>query len=242
MSGADESEASAPAAQRRVWDVPTRLFHWLLVISIAASWATAELVDDAMQLHMWLGYWTVGLIAFRILWGFMGSKHARFFSFLKGPRTTLAYAGSLLGRHHETPGHNPMGGWMVVLMILLVAVQAGTGLFADDDIVWAGPWSHTVSNRMQTLLTNWHRFNTNLIIAAIGIHILAIVTYRFAMREDLIGPMITGRKSAGRVTAADAISGTPWLRAILALALAGAFAYAVVALAPPAPIDDFGDF
>jgi len=245
----DQPQGEAQAKPRRIWDVPVRIFHWLLVLSIAASWATAEVVGDEyiggvswMQVHMWLGYWTAGLIAFRIIWGIIGSRHARFWSFLKGPMTTVRYGASLFGGHREAPGHNPMGAWMVIAMLALVGWQVATGLFANDDIVWSGPWAHTVSDDFQSRFTNWHRFNFNLILAAIGVHVLAIATYQFGLRKDLVGPMFTGRKAADRVAVSDAISGTPWLRAVLAIVLAGAFAYGVVALAPEPPPSEYEDY
>jgi cytochrome b len=239
---ADETAApkAADAKAYRIWDVPTRLFHWLLVISIVASWVTADVVDDQMQLHLWLGYWTLGLIAFRMLWGLFGSRHARFASFLKGPMKVLAYGRSLAGKHHvEAAGHNPMGGWMVFLMIALVAVQTVSGLFTDDDIIWAGPWTPAVSGSMVNLATRIHHINFNLIQAAVAAHLVAVLAYQFGLRNDLVGAMITGRKSSSRIDASHAIPGTPWGRAALAALLAGGLVYAVLAFAP-APVDDFG--
>lgn len=228
----------APVGKRLIWDVPTRLFHWLLVASIIASWATAELSSTLMQVHLWLGYWTMGLIVFRLVWGLIGSRHARFWSFLKGPLTVLRYARSMMSpAHQETAGHNPMGGWMVMILLVLIARQVYSGLFANDDVMWEGPWSHTVSHASQKGLTALHHQNFLLIEIAVALHILAIVWYRLAMRTDLVTPMVTGRKSD--VAEGKAIKGTPWLRAALAIALAGAAVWAVIYLAPPPPAEDF---
>lgn len=224
----------------RIWDVPTRMFHWLLAASIVASWATAELSDTLMQVHMWLGYWTLGLVIYRILWGVIGSRHARFVSFLKGPGTIFRYARSLVdGSHRESAGHNPMGGWMVAVMLALAGAQAVSGLFSSDDLTAFGAWSGGVSERTSNQMTGFHELNFNLIVAAVGAHLVAIGVYQFGLGKDLIGPMLTGHKSEPRVTAQDAIPGTPWLRAALAALLAGAAVYAVLATAPPPAVDDF---
>jgi cytochrome b len=253
----DAAQSVTGARPRRVWDVPTRLFHWLLAISMVLSWftATTDMVSfdlpaiggskpislPPMQVHMYLGYWTGGLIIFRILWGVAGSRHARFTDFVRGPVTTVRYGLSVLGRdHHETAGHNPTGGWMVVVMLALIASQVATGLFANDDIVWAGPWSHTVSSSLEGQLTAWHHFNVNLLYIAVALHLVAIAYYALVLRKNLVGPMVTGRKAAGRVSEADAISGTPWLRFLIVALIAAGAAYAMVALAPPAPMDDLG--
>jgi cytochrome b len=179
---------------------------------------------------------------FRLVWGVIGTRHARFAGFLSGPVSVVRYARSLVdGTHAESPGHNPMGGWMVVIMLALVGAQVLTGLFSDDDIIWAGPWAGAVDRPLVKALTGWHHTNFNLILAAIAAHIAAIATYQLALRTNLIGPMMTGRKSAARVPASAAISGTPWLRAILAAAVAGAVVYAVLAFAPSPPADyDYG--
>jgi cytochrome b len=244
-SVSDSDEAGRHGARsRKVWDIPTRAFHWLLVVSIIASWATAEIGDGAyMRFHLWLGYWTGGLILFRIIWGVIGTRHARFASFLKGPRAFLGYAASLTGKRHvEAPGHNPMGGWMVALMLALVAAQVGTGLFADDDIVWSGPWSHTVSGALSSSLTSWHHTIFSAIQIAVLLHLCAIGYYGFVLRNNLVGPMVTGAKAADRIGEADAIAGTPWARTLIAAVLAAGIATATVQLAPPRPAESYGDW
>jgi cytochrome b len=227
---------------RRIWDAPTRAFHWLLVILIAASWGTAKLSDTLMGWHLLLGDFTLGLIVFRILWAIVGTRHARIWNFLRGPVETLRYARSLVRGHVETPGHNPMGGWMVLVMLALIAFQVATGLFANDEIAYSGPWSHAVSRHLVKTLTAWHTVNVNLIIAAIALHLIAIAIYRFGFKTDLVGPMITGRKSETRVDADAAIAGTPWLRFLVVATLAGAAAWAIVNLAPPEPPGAYDSF
>jgi cytochrome b len=257
------AEEIARSAPRLIWDGPTRLFHWLLVVSIAASWATASLDLPLIQLpaiggkpislarmdvHLALGYWTLGLIIFRISWGVMGSRHARFASFLKGPATTWRYASSLFSAHHETPGHNPMGGLMVVVMIVLIARQIYSGLFAADDLlecgIYAGAWAHTLDVAGQKAMRGLHGDNFNLILIAIAAHLIAIALYRFWLKTDLVGPMLTGRKSASRVDYAAAITGTPWIRLLIAVALSAGLAWWIVTAGQHAPAvcvpaDDF---
>jgi cytochrome b len=241
----DASSRGDPGARaRKIWDIPIRAFHWLLVASIAGLWASAEIGDGAyMQQHIWLGYFTGGLILFRLAWGLIGSRHARFASFLAGPRAFFGYASSLFGKSHvEAPGHNPMGGWMVMALLALVGAQVVTGLFADDDIVWAGPWAHTVSGALSSSMTSWHHTIFTAIQIAVVLHVSAIAYYGFVLRNNLVGPMITGRKAADRIGEETAIAGTPWLRAAIAVALATAVMTAAVQLAPPRPADGYGDW
>src|SRR6266478_4571646 len=126
--------------RRLVWDLPLRAFHWLFAVSILAAWGTALLGFAWMKWHFWLGYWVMGLLVFRLIWGFVGPKHARFSNFLKGPSAVLRYARGLTGAGEPvcSVGHNPLGGLMVILMLILVAFQVCTGLFATDDIAWSG--------------------------------------------------------------------------------------------------------
>lgn len=195
-----------------------------------------------MGWHLLLGCFTIGLVVFRILWAIVGARYARIWNFLRGPLTTLRHARALFAGHVETPGHNPMGGWMVVIMMGLIVFQVTTGLFANDEIAYSGPWSHTVSHHLVKQMTIRHAFNVNLITGAIALHLIAIATYRFCFRTDLVGPMITGRKSEARVSADAAINGTPWLRFLIVAALAGAAAYAVEKLAPPEAPGEYDSF
>ena len=141
MTPARATTRSPAATERRlVWDLPLRLFHWLFAASVLASWATAELGVSWMKWHLRLGNWMMGLVVFRILWGLAGPRHARFSSFLTGPRKIWRYARGLTatGRVVNSVGHNPLGGLMVIFMLMLVVLQVGTGLFATDDITWSG--------------------------------------------------------------------------------------------------------
>jgi cytochrome b len=224
------------AEKRLVWDLPLRLFHWLFALSILACWGTAKLGFTWMKWHLRLGYWVMGLLVFRLIWGFVGPKHARFSSFLKGPGPVLRYAGSLIGRgeSRHSVGHNPLGALMVVLMLLLVAVQAGTGLFTTDDIAWAGPYYGSVSDALAKQLTALHDLNFNFIWAAIGLHLAAILYYTVGKKESLVPPMVSGWKRAEWVPDGQAIANSELWKAAIVIAASGAVVWAVLHGAPPA--------
>jgi len=223
--------------KRLVWDLPLRVFHWLFAVSIFASWATAQPGSEWMKVHMRLGYWMIGLLLFRIIWGLIGPRHARFASFLKGPHTVWRYAKGLAARANaaaESVGHNPLGALMVVVMLLLVAFQVTTGLFASDDIAWTGPYYPEVSDSTAQRLTGLHHANFNLILAAIGLHVIAIVYYTFVKRQALIPPMLSGYKPASHVPADAAIASSELVKAAIVIAIASAAVYALLSAAPPA--------
>jgi cytochrome b len=225
--------------KRLVWDLPLRLFHWLFALSIAGSWITAELGFEWTQIHFYLGYWTIGLLLFRIIWGFIGPRHARFSNFLKPPSTLLMYVKSLFsGTPIHTAGHNPAGGLMVIVMMLLVALQATTGLFASDDIVWSGPYSPAVSGATVDKLTSLHHWNFNFILAAIALHLIAIAFYWLVKKQNLIVPMFTGHKPAALVAEHEAISSSELVKAVIVIAICAGVVYGIIDAAPE-PVDDF---
>ncbi|MFN7177452.1 MAG: cytochrome b/b6 domain-containing protein [Thermaurantiacus sp.] len=174
----------------RVWDVPTRLFHWTLVVLLVAMWMTGE--QRNIALHTQLGAVIVGLLLFRLLWGLFGSETARFRSFLKGPGTVLAY---LRGGQTAHVGHNPLGGWSVAAILLVLLAQCGLGLIAHDvDGMESGPLSYLVSYETADLARVWHHRLFDVILVLAALHVTAVVTYFLARDEDLIVPMFTGRK------------------------------------------------
>ncbi len=199
-----------------VWDLPTRLFHWLLVAFVGTSFVTAEIGGNAMQIHEWSGFVILSLLIFRVGWGFFGSRPSRFSNFVRGPKTVLSHAKGLLLK--DSPphfGHNPLGGWSIVAMLLALFVQAGTGLFANDDIMIEGPLYRWVSKATSDFITDIHEFNQGVIVVLVAIHLLAILLYLFVKRENLVTPMITGvrswngtvEKPTGRTWSAVAIAG-----------------------------------
>jgi len=180
----------------KVWDLPVRITHWLLVVSFAGAYITNSLGVAYFKYHEWFGYATLVLVAFRILWGLWGSYHARFRHFLTSPVATWRYAVTLLKRQDQPIlGHNPLGALMVVLLLLTLLVQAATGLFANDEIFNAGALYGYVSNDLSLTLTALHKELFYWIAAAIAVHILAVLLHVFLKNENLVSAMFTGYKS-----------------------------------------------
>lgn len=213
-----------------VWDLPVRLFHWTLVALLLVSWWTGEEGGNAMIYHLWSGYGILTLVIFRLLWGLAGSPYARFRQFLRGPRALADYALGLLQRKPSVwVGHNPLGGWVIMIMLLALLVQAMTGLFANDDIFIEGPLYPWVSKRASDALTSLHKANFNLLLALAALHVAAALFYLLVKRENLITPMITGRKWLPAETAGQPSGfASPWL-AVLLVTLAGSGVYWLVA-------------
>jgi cytochrome b len=181
----------------RVWDLPTRIFHWVLAFCVLASIVSAYVGGNAMVWHFRLGYASFALILFRIVWGIVGGHWSRFTNFIYAPSATMRYlrGKSLPGEHHDV-GHNPLGAFSVLAFLFLLAVQVGTGLFSDDEISNTGPLINFVSGSTSLALTRWHRnFGQYLIIALIVLHIGAILYYLLRKKKNLIGPMLSGDKS-----------------------------------------------
>ena len=216
---------------RLVWDLPTRLFHWLLVLTIIGQYTTAKLGFTWMPWHMRLGFFMIGLLIFRVIWGLVGPRHARFVNFIKGPGPILRY----LKGGITSVGHNPLGAGMVVLMLLLLAVQVATGLFSTDDIAFVGPYFPSVSHDMAEKLTAIHHWNFNIILAAIALHLCAIVYYALVKKERLVPAMFHGHKPAQHVPAQEAIAGSQLWKALLVIIVAGACVYWLQHAAPPPP-------
>ena len=196
-----------------VWDLPVRLFHWLLVLLIGFSWLSGEM--EWMDWHFYSGYAVLALILFRILWGFVGSTHARFGDFLYGPAALFDYLRSLPSRTAKKfAGHNPLGGISVVLILLCVLLQASTGLFANDDVLYEGPLYKHVSKELSDFMTTVHKWNFEVLLVLAGVHIAAILYYLFWKSENLVKPMLNGLK---RLPAAGAPPKTAslWLALLL---------------------------
>lgn len=205
--------------QVEVWDLPTRLFHWGLVICFIVSWASASLFDN-MQIHYYAGYTMLTLVLFRIVWGFAGSSTARFSHFVRGPRALIAYARSLPQRSRSTHfGHNPGGGWAVLGMLGLLLLQAATGLFSNDEDGTKGPLAHWVSDDLSDTLSTVHSVAFDFLLGLIGLHIAAVLFYRFFKQDNLIVAMITGRKTPIPGVPAPAAQFAELWRAALAFAL-----------------------
>lgn len=179
----------------RVWDVPTRLFHWVLLVVFAALWFTGEQGGDWMEWHLRIGMLMAALLVFRLLWGFVGSQTARFADFVRGPVAISAY---LRGEQDENKqaGHNPLGGWMVVFLLLALLLQVGLGLFSADvnAYLYDGPLAVVAGSELAEQITGWHKQWFDVLLGLAGVHVVAVLFYRFAKRVDLISPMLTGYK------------------------------------------------
>ena len=181
----------------RVWDLPTRTFHWVLAACVIGSVVSAKIGGNAMVWHFRFGYVVFTLLAFRVLWGLVGGRWSRFASFIYAPATTLRYlrGQSRADEHHEV-GHNPLGAFSVFGLLAILAAQIGTGLFADDEISNTGPLIKFVSGATSSLLTSWHTtFGQWLIITLVLLHIAAILFYFFSKKQNLVRPMLVGDKA-----------------------------------------------
>jgi cytochrome b len=221
-------EASARGRRARVWDWPTRIAHWLFVLLIPLAWWTAE--EDAFDWHRRIGYLLLALILFRLLWGFFGSSTARFANFLRGPIATWRYVrGS--DRLPERVGHNPLGGWSVVALLAVMLLQVGLGLFAVDvDGLESGPLSDAIGFDAGRIAADLHELNFNLLLAFIGLHIVAILFYLFVRRRNLVGPMVTGSMASDERI--EEMAPAAWPRLLLTTLAAGAATWWISAGAP----------
>lgn len=187
--------AAMGGATAQVWDPLLRAFHWLLVLAVGAGWLLGHFGPLQMTWHFWAGYTVIGLLVFRLVWGVVGPRNARFASFVKGPVAVARYVSHLGTRtpSHQA-GHNPLGGWSVLALLAVLAGQVGTGLLVDpEDYINVGPLAGLVSTEWNRWALGWHHRLGVVLAVLVGIHIAAILFYRFWKHEDLVTPMITGR-------------------------------------------------
>ena len=180
----------------KLWDPALRLFHWALVLCVVTVWGLGKFGPAIMTLHFYFGYAICALLAFRLIWGFIGSPVARFRHFLFGPGPTIAYLAGLFRRAPSYwPGHNPVGALAAYALLGLLVAQVATGLVSDpDDFINVGPLAKYVSSDIASLAVRYHYLLGNLLLIMVGLHVAAILFYRLWKREDLITPMITGWK------------------------------------------------
>ncbi len=221
---------SSPPARpepTRVWDAWTRLFHWSIVLLAAFSWGSAENRDvspDMMMYHRWSGYAALGLLVFRVYWGFAGASTARFAEFVKGPRAIGAY----LRAHKPVLGHNPLGALSVLALLAVLIVQVVLGLFAVDiDGFESGPLSYLVDFDPGRQAAELHELSFNILLGLIALHLLAILYYLVFRRDNLIGPMITGAKRYPEGVDLAARFAPLW-RVLPGIAIAGAVVWIVM--------------
>ncbi len=217
--------APLPDEQVRVWDVPTRLFHWGLVALVFVSWLSAD--QGYMTVHLWSGLSLLALLLFRLGWGLFGSTTARFDDFLHPPRKVLAYLRSQArGGSILHAGHNPAGGLMVIALLAVLLAQVMTGLFANDGLRFSGPLALFVSDDASDRLTRIHGIIFNIILALIWLHVVAVGFYHFVKGDNLVGPMVSGKKHRAHVpTGATIIFAHPLLAIGLLLASAAVAAW-----------------
>jgi cytochrome b len=178
----------------RVWDLPLRLFHWALAACVTVSIITGLIGGNAMQYHYWSGYTLIALLVFRLVWGVIGSRHARFWNFVHGPRAIWRYVrGDDPRPENLRLGHNPLGSLSVLALLTVVALQVISGLFANDEIFNQGPLANYVSDRTSAIFTFYHTtIGQPLIYVLVGLHLAAIAYYAVFKRENLVRPMLTG--------------------------------------------------
>ena len=209
---------------RLVWDLPVRASHWALVLAVAGCWATHYAGVEWFNWHRRLGYVVLVLVTFRVVWGFVGTRPARFASFLCGPRAMLQF---LRGDTAATVGHNPLGALSVIALLAVLLLQALTGLFANDEIMNAGPFYGWIAPQLSNRISAVHGASSNLQLALIALHLAAVAWYAWARGQPLVRAMVTGRKPADLVPPAEEI---PSSRTLLALAIVAALV-TVLALA-----------
>lgn len=226
------------AAELKIWDLPTRVFHWLLVLSFAAAYVTNWLGVSYFTYHLWAGYFVVILLVFRILWGVVGTHHAQFINFVRHPFDSVKYAFQLAkGKSKSYPGHNPLGALMVLTLLLVLLLQAVTGLFANDEIFNIGPLYGYISHELSLKLTAVHKELFYWILGAVVLHVAAVLFYVFVKRENLVKAMVTGKKPAKDLVDAETIdSSRIWLALALIIIVSALLAWIIVA-APEASLD-----
>ena len=215
----------------RIWDLPTRLFHWALVMCLVGLITTAQIGGNAMDWHFRLGYGVLTLLLFRFIWGFMGGYWSRFSSFFFSPAAIYRYV-----RNANMPspslGHNPLGAASVYAMLILLLMQVGTGLVSDDEIAAAGPLSKYVASAWVSQATLYHsEIGKRLILALVGLHLAAVLFHQFKKREDLVRPMINGDKTRDSTAASSRDDAKSRALALVLLALCAALVAGLLQLA-----------
>lgn len=212
----------------RLWDLPTRLFHWLLVVSVSGAIISGLIGGNLIVWHERFGLLIAGLVVFRLVWGLVGSSYARFSQFFPTPAKLKAY---LAGNWHAH-GHNPLGAFSVFGLLGLLAFQVSSGLFSNDDIAFVGPLFDLVDKNLSNRLTGWHTLAANVLFVLIGLHVAAIAFYGHVKKENLVKPMVTGWKET---TSGESAKGGGVLALLVALVLAAVAVYLASGLWLPEP-------
>ena len=199
----------------KIWDLPLRLFHWLMATAVLAAVVSGKLGGNLIDWHGRIGLLLLGLLVFRVVWGFIGSTHARFTSFFPTPTRITAY----LKGQWQGIGHNPLGALSALALLATLAALVTTGLFANDDIAFQGPLFTLISKEVSNKLSSWHAFAFDALIVLVPLHLAAIVYYAYVKKYNLVGPMLTGKKIVPKAHAVE-LSGGGLRRFAAALTLA----------------------
>ncbi|RYY02536.1 MAG: cytochrome B [Gammaproteobacteria bacterium] len=222
----------------KIWDVPVRIFHWSLVTLFIAAYVTNLLGPNYFNYHLWAGYGIIVLVVFRILWGFVGTYHARFFNFVRTPVATTKYALSVLRKKDvHYLGHNPLGAVMVIALLLAILVQAVTGLFSNDEIINLGPLYGYINDDLSLKLTSIHRQLFYWIAGAIFLHIAAVLFHVWFKRDNIVKAMFTGKKNTDELAEEKSISSSRIWLAIIIVAIVIAALVWIISGAPEAVSD-----
>ena len=206
-----------------VWDWPVRVVHWVMVLLVAVSLTTGLIGSEMLVWHMRSGETLLALLLFRIVWGFVGSPNARFASFVRGPTAVFAYCRSFVRPPHQVHAtHNPIGGWMVIALMLALLFQAGTGLFTNDDILNEGPLVKHISKDLSDAISSLHRRGWWVVAGLSALHIVAVLSYLMVLRDNLVYPMVHGRKTLPPLVADPTAATASSTRAVVVLAVCAA--------------------
>jgi cytochrome b len=230
----EQSKSSSSTNQTLVWDLPIRIFHWLLVMLILSQWLTAEILEDAINWHVIGGYILLGLVFFRLLWGFIGTHYALFKNFLYPPKTIINYAASLPNRKSTAyAGHNPIGGLVVLLLLVLLLLMVISGLFMDDEIFTSGPYFGMASEYWQKMMSKIHHTAFDILSIVIALHIVAIIFYRLYKGQKLVSAMWHGYKNIEET----GIKSQRIVIAIITAIIVGLAVYILVYVLPPQDLE-----
>ena len=223
--------SQAPRARIQLWDLPIRIFHWSLLAAVSTAIVTGKVGGDWIVWHGKAGQAIVGLLAFRLTWGFVGSTHARFVNFVPSPAKVLAY---LQGRWQGV-GHNPLGALSVLALLGLLGIQAVTGVFSNDDIAFTGPLAGLVDETLSHKLTTWHHLLVNGLFVLLGLHLAAILYHVVFKKDNLVKPMVTGWKEVAPKTKPPRQGGPVALLVSVSVAVSAVYLVSGAWIKSPAP-------
>jgi len=206
----------------KVWDLFVRLSHWLIVLLVASAWLSSEIGDAEFKWHSWNGYALFVLVLSRLVWGFFGSTTARYSSFIKAPKSAFIYLQDMKkGNDAEYAGHNPAGGWMALMLWVVLLAQAVTGMFSSDDVIFDGPFSYYVSSGTVSTITGMHHLLFNVLMLLVMFHVFAVFYHQYVKKEKLIEAMITGNKTLSNETTALKLVFRPFYFAVCIVGIIG---------------------